>query len=99
MDKHIPTPTMGEILMEEFMEPMKLSAYKLAQCIHVPTSRIQDILHNRRKISADTSIRLGRFFGVSDRYFLDMKNDIEVRELIERLSGDIETIKPYQAAM
>ncbi|MBO5568539.1 MAG: HigA family addiction module antidote protein [Clostridia bacterium] len=99
MDKHIPTPTMGEILMEEFMEPMKLSAYKLAQCIHVPTSRIQDILHNRRKISADTSIRLGRFFGVSDRYFLDMQNDIEVRELIERLSGDIETIKPYQAAM
>ena len=60
MSNRIPTPTMGEILMEEFMGPMNLSAYKLAQSIHVPTSRIQDILHNRRKISADTSIRLGR---------------------------------------
>jgi len=56
------------------------------------------ILHNRRKITADTSIRLGRFFGVSDRYFLDMQNDIEVRELIEKLDGDITTIKPYRAA-
>lgn len=97
MSNRIPTPTMGEILMEEFMEPMNLSAYKLAQSIHVPTSRIQDILHNRRKISADTSIRLGRFFGVSDRFFLDMQNDIEIRELTEKLDGDITTIKPYTA--
>ena len=97
MSNRIPTPTMGEILMEEFMGPMNLSAYKLAQSIHVPTSRIQDILHNRRKISADTSIRLGRFFGVSDRFFLDMQNDIEIRELTEKLDGDITTIKPYTA--
>ena len=61
MSNRIPTPTMGEILTEEFMIPMNLTAYKLAHSIHVPTSRIQDILHNRRKITADTSIRLGRF--------------------------------------
>ena len=97
MNEHIPTPTIGEILMEEFMSPMKISAYKLAQSIHVPTSRIQDILHNRRKLSADTSIRLGRFFGVSDRYFLDMQNDIEIRELNEKLNADLATIKPYRA--
>ena len=58
---------------------------------------IQDILHNRRKLSADTSIRLGRFFGVSDRYFLDMQNDIEIRELNEKLNADLATIKPYRA--
>ena len=98
MSNRIPTPTMGEILTEEFMIPMNLTAYKLAHSIHVPTSRIQDILHNRRKITADTSIRLGRFFGVSDRFFLDMQNDIEVRELIVKLDGDITTIKPYAAA-
>ena len=69
------------ILMEEIMEPMGISAYKLAQAIHVPTNRIQDILHERRKISADTSLRLAKFFGVSDRFFLDMQNDIDVREL------------------
>ena len=53
MADFIPTPTIGEILQEEFLEPMNLSAYKLAQEIHVPVSRIQDILHNRRKITAD----------------------------------------------
>ena len=72
MTDHIPTPTMGEILSEEFLIPMDLTAYKLAQGIHVPTSRIQDILHGRRKITADTSLRLAKFFGVSDRYFLDL---------------------------
>lgn len=56
-------PTIGEILQEEFMEPMNISAYRLAQEIHVPVSRIQDILHGRRKITADTSLRLARFFG------------------------------------
>ncbi len=64
---------MGEILSEEFLIPMNLTAYKLAQGIHVPTSRIRDILHDRRKITADTSLRLAKFFGVSDRYFLDMQ--------------------------
>ena len=97
MDNHIPTPTMGEILTEEFMNPMKLSARGLARSIHVPTSRIQDILHNRRKITADTSVRLGRFFWVSDRYFLDMQSDIEVRTIIEQMDGDISTIKPCVA--
>ena len=58
MSDRIPTPTIGEILTEEFMIPMNLTAYKLAHSIHVPTSRIQDILHNRRKITADTSIQL-----------------------------------------
>jgi addiction module HigA family antidote len=73
MTNYIPTPTIGEILKEEFMEPLNLSAYKLAQSIHVPTSRIQDILHDRRKITADTSLRLAKFFGVSDRYFRNLK--------------------------
>ena len=84
MSDRIPAPSMGEILMEEFMIPMNLSAHRLAQSLHVPTSRIQDILHGGRKITADTSVRLGRFFGVSDSYFLDMQNDIEIRELTEK---------------
>ena len=81
MSETIPTPKMSEILMEEFMEPMGLLAYRLAQEIHVPASRIQDILHDRRKITADVSLRLAKFFGVSDRFFLDMQNDIDVRGL------------------
>ena len=98
MSVTIPTPKMSEILWEEFMEPMGVSAYKLAQAIHVPTSRIQDILHDRRKITADTSLRLAKYFGVSDRYFLDMQNDIDVRELKVRRSKEIGDIRPFQSA-
>ena len=68
--EYITTPTVSEILREEFMEPLGISAYRLAQAINVPASRVQDILHDRRKITADTSLRLAKFFGVSDRYFL-----------------------------
>ncbi len=99
MEKYIETPKMSEILYEEFMEPMGISSYRLAQEIHVPVSRIQDILHDRRRISADTSLRLARFFGVSERYFLDMQNDIDVRELKQRLASEIELIRPCQAAV
>ena len=94
MTKYIETPTIGEILREEFMEPFGLSAYKLAQAIHVPVSRIQDILHNRRKITVDTSLRLARYFGVSDKYFLDMQNDIDLRELKSSLDSEIQLIIP-----
>lgn len=97
MADYIPTPTMGEILTEEFMEPMNLTAYKLAQEIHVPTSRIQDILHDRRKITADTSLRLAKYFGVSDRYFLDLQNDIEIRNLKESMAKEIAKIRSRDA--
>lgn len=86
-------PTIGEILQEEFMEPMNISAYRLAQEIHVPVSRIQDILHGRRKITADTSLRLARFFGVSDKYFLNIQNDIDIRNTREDIADDIAKIK------
>jgi len=94
MSKKIKPPTIGEILINEYMKPANLSAYKLAQEIHVPTSRIQDILHDRRKITADTSLRLARFFGVSDRYFLDIQNDLEIRQLKESLKTEIDSIRP-----
>ena len=93
MADYIEPPTMGEILQEEFMEPLNISAYKLAQEIHVPVSRIQDILHDRRKITADTSLRLAKFFGVSDKYFLDMQNDIDIRNLKVSMADDIAQIK------
>lgn len=96
MSKYIETPTIGEILQEEFMEPFELSAYKLAQAIHVPVSRIQDILHGRRKITADTSLRLAKYFGVSDRYFLDIQNDIELRNLKISMEKDIQLIIPIE---
>ena len=81
MPNYITTPTISEILIEEFMKPYGISAYRLAQDIHVPVSRIQDILHDRRKITPDTSLRLAKYFGVSDKYFLDIQTDIDIRNL------------------
>ncbi len=95
----ITPPTIGEILQEEFMAPMNISAYRLAQEIHVPVSRIQDILHDRRKITADTSLRLAKFFGVSDKYFLDMQNDIDIRNLKVSIAADIAQINTCRAVM
>lgn len=94
----IETPTISEILEEEFMKPFEISAYKLAKEIHVPVSRIQDILHGRRTITADTSLRLGKYFGVSGKYFLNMQNDIDIRNAKEKLGPELESINEIQYA-
>lgn len=75
----LPTPKMSEILKEEFLNPLGISGYRLAQAIGVPYSRMQAILNDQRKVTADTSIRLGRYLSVSDDYFLKLQTDIDVR--------------------
>ena len=94
--EYITTPTVSEILREEFMEPLGISAYRLAQSINVPVSRVQDILHDRRKITADTSLRLAKFFGVTDLYFLDIQNYIDIRNLKIQLANEIAKIPVCQ---
>ena len=98
MSDFIETPTVGEILNEEFLIPLGISAYKLAQEIKVPTSRIQDILHNRRKITVDTSLRLAKFFGLSDGYFMALQDDIDIRNAKKELAPQLEEIKTYAYA-
>ncbi|MTE03646.1 MULTISPECIES: HigA family addiction module antitoxin [Lactobacillus] len=88
----IPTPKISEILREEFMIPFNLSAYAVAKAIDVPVSRIQDILHDKRKITVDTSIRLGKLFGVSSKYFLNLQNDIEVRNIEQKNEKEYDQI-------
>ena len=94
----IKTPKVSEILWNEFMHPYEISAYKLAQAISVPVSRIQDILHDRRKITIDTSLRLGKYFGVSDNYFLNIQNDIDMRNAKEELHYEIANIETLVSA-
>ena len=98
MSKTIETPNVGEILFEEFMNPLGISAYRLAKDIGVPTSRIQDILHGRRKITAETSLRLARYFGVSDKYFLNIQNDIDIRNLKNQISESLNAINSVATA-
>lgn len=92
--KHIKTPKISEIIKEEFMVPYHLSAYRLAKEIDVPVSRIQDILHDRRKITAETSIKLGKLFGLSENYFLNLQTDIDIREAKLALGSSVNKIIP-----
>ena len=98
MTAMIETTKISEILFEEFMEPMGISAYRLAKDINVPVSRIQDILHDRRKITADTSLRLAKYFGVSDNYFLNMQSEIDIRNTKLSISEEVDRIVPFSLA-
>ena len=93
MENIIETPKVSEILLEEFMQPLGISAYKLAKDINVPTSRIQDILKDKRKITVDTSLRLARYFNVSDKYFLNLQNDMDIRNALVSMNNELENIK------
>jgi addiction module HigA family antidote len=81
----------GEILMEEFLKPLSISQYKLAKDIHVPARRINEIVHGKRSITADTALRLSRYFKLSERFWLNLqaRYDLEVEK--DKLNGRIET--------
>jgi addiction module HigA family antidote len=94
-DKQLPTIHPGEILMEEFLEPMGISQYRLAKDISVPPRRINEIVHGKRAITADTALRLGRFFGMSPQFWLNLQTryDLERTEdlLEDRLNNEVHT--------
>ena len=98
MSRKINTPKISEILYEEFMKPLGISAYRLAKDIDVPISRIQDILHDRRKITVDTSLRLAKYFGLSDRYFINLQNDIDARNAKIEMAESYAKISPFASA-
>lgn len=90
MSKKLPPIHPGEILLEEFLRPMSLSQYRLAKDIGVPARRINEIVHGQRAISADTALRLSRFFGLSERFWLNLqvRYDLEVGESHEGRSHE-----------
>lgn len=78
----LPPIHLGEILREDFMKPTKLTAHRLAMALHVPATRIAEIVHERRAITADTAIRLGRYFKTTPRFWLNLQTayDLETTE-------------------
>ena len=83
MRKHkLPPIHPGEILNEEFLKPLKISQYRLAKAINVPPRRINEIVHGTRAITADTALRLARYFGTSERFWLNLqaRYDVEVEK-------------------
>jgi addiction module HigA family antidote len=87
----------GEILLEEFLGPLGVSQYQLAKAVSVPARRINEIVHGQRRISADTALRLARYFGTSDRLDnLQARYDLEVEK--DRLGAALDDIQPLSAA-
>ena len=86
----------GEILEEEFLKPMGISQYRLAKDISVPPRRINEIVHGKRSITADTALRLGKFFGISAQFWLNLQTryDLEVTEdlLADRLDKEVHVL-------
>ena len=96
-NKKLPPIHPGEILMEEFLAPMGISQYRLAKDISVPPRRINEIVHGKRAITANTALRLGCFFGMSPQFWLNLqtRHDLEVTEdLLEgRLDDEIHALQ------
>jgi addiction module HigA family antidote len=100
-NKKLPPIHPGEILKEEFLEPMGISQYRLAKDISVPPRRINEIVHGKRAITADTALRLGRFFTMSPQFWLNLQTryDLEVTEdqLDNRLENEVHVLKVQNA--
>ena len=79
----------GEVLLEDFLRPMGLSQYRLAKGISVPPRRINEIVQGKRGITADTALRLGRFFGVSERFWLNLQNRFDLEREKDRLGDNL----------
>ena len=88
--KKLPPVHPGEILMEEFLLPMEISQYRLAKDISVPPRRINEIVHGKRAVSADTALRLSRYFGTSDRFWLNLQAGYDLEVERDRLGDRLE---------
>jgi addiction module HigA family antidote len=93
----LPNPHPGEILAEEFMQPMGLSQNALARAICVPPRRINELVHARRAVSADTDLRLARYFGVSEGFFLGLQADHDLMQRKREIAAELDAIRPRAA--
>ncbi len=93
----IPNPHPGEILAEEFLKPMALSQTALARAIGVPPRRINEIVLGKRAVTADTDLRLSRYFGMSEGFFMGLQTDYELMERKRALGNRLKAIRPRAA--
>lgn len=96
MDRNIAPVTPGELLKEEFLEPMGISQYRLAKEIGVPAQRIGQVVLGHRSITADTDLRLCRFFGLSDGYWLRAQEAYDLERTRQKIEPQLKAIKPWK---
>ena len=96
MKKPLKNAHPGEVLLEEFLKPLGVSQNRLARAVNVPPRRINEIVHRKRSVSADTAVRLSRFFGTSEKFWLGLQDDYDLEEARQKV--DLVDIKRFQAA-
>jgi addiction module HigA family antidote len=96
MDR-LPNIHPGEVLEEEFLKPLGVTAYKLAKSTRIPLTRITEIIKGRRRVTADTALRLSTFFGNSPRFWLGLQNDFDLEEEGAKIQRDLKEIPPLKA--
>ena len=96
-DELLQNPHAGEILLEEFMRPKAISQNALARAIRVPPRRINEIVHGQRALTADTDLRLARYFGMSEGYFLGLQSAYDLMERRRQIGRELEAIEPHAA--
>jgi addiction module HigA family antidote len=95
----IEPPHPGEILLEEFMKPLNLSQYRVAKSINVPPRRINEIVHGQRSITADTALRLAKYFGNSPQFWMNIQTWYDLEKEKDHISAKIEhEVHPYNTA-
>ena len=87
----------GEVLQEEFLVPLNISAYKLAKETHIPHTRVSEIIKGNRRITADTALRLSHFFGNSAKFWLGLQDDFDLEAELDEKREELNHIKPYAA--
>ena len=97
MDK-LPNIHPGEVLKEEFLGPLEISAYKLAKEIHIPQTRISQIINGKRRITADTALRLSAFFGNTPQFWLGLQDDYDIVEETFRIEEELKNIHRITAS-
>jgi len=85
----------GEILLEEFLIPLEITAYRLSKEISIPQTRISEIIKGNRRITADTALRLSKFFGNSAKFWLGLQDDFDIEDEQRHLKKDLNSIKQY----
>jgi addiction module HigA family antidote len=85
----------GEILLYEFLEPLEISAYRLSKDLKIPQTRISEIIKGRRRITADTALRLSKYFGNSAKFWLGLQDDFDIEEGKENKQSELNEIKQY----
>ena len=93
----VPYPHPGEILKEEFLEPMNISAYRLSQAIGVQQTRIGEIIAGTRSVTVDTGLRLSRFFGMTDEFWTGLQLDYDTAKEIDQRGAELARIQPMRA--